>query len=217
MSAPQKATIQEVAAASKPYLRPTLIRYGSVAKLTVVPMKGWHRDEFFDQTGVKWVNPSPNLRNVEEATLYPGLGMIEGTNVSVGRGTDTPFEVVGAPWIEAAALAQYLNARELDGVRFVPVRFTPHSSEYAGEACGGVNVVVTERNALDAPEMGLEIAAALLKLYPNQYKPASLDTLMVSKASLDALVGGEDPRRIAEDWQDADEQFMLIRAKYLIY
>jgi len=187
------------------------------AKLTVVPMRGWQRGDWFDATGEVWVDPSPNLRSLNEAALYPGVGMIEATNISVGRGTDTPFEVVGAPWIEPAALAQYLNAREIDGARFVPVRFTPRSSEYAGEPCGGVNLVVTERNALDAPEMGLEIAAALLKLYPGKFKAAGLDTLMMSKASQSALEAGEDPRRIAEEWQDADEKFKTIRAEYLIY
>jgi len=190
---------------------------GIGARLSVVPMQGWLRGDWFDSTGELWTNPSPNLRSVNEATVYPGIGMIENTNISVGRGTDTPFELVGAPWIDPAAVAAYLNARELDGARFVPVRFTPESSEYAHQLCGGVNIVVTNRDALDAPEMGLEVASALQKLYPNDYKIAELDTLMVSKQSLDALVAGEDPRRIAEDWQDADERFIALRAKYLLY
>ena len=187
------------------------------AKLTVAPMQGWQRGDWFDATGETWVSPSPNLRSLNEAALYPGVGMIEGTNISVGRGTDTPFELVGAPWIDPQALAQFLNEREIDGVRFVPVWFTPQSSEYAGQRCGGVNLVVTERNALDSPEMGLEIAAALLKLYPGQYKMAGLDALMVNKSSFEALAAGGDPRRIAEDWQDANKSFNEIRAKYLIY
>jgi uncharacterized protein YbbC (DUF1343 family)/CubicO group peptidase (beta-lactamase class C family) len=187
------------------------------AKLTVIPMEGWLRGDWFDSTGEVWINPSPNLRSLNEATLYPGVGLIEATNISVGRGTDTPFELVGAPWIDPATLAGYLNAREIGGVRFVPVRFTPLSSAFANQACVGVNMVVTDRNALDAPEMGIEIASALLKLYPSQYKIAGLDTLMVNKSSLDALTAGEDPRRIAEDWQDADEKFITLRAKYLLY
>ncbi len=105
-------------------------------------MQGWQRGDWFDSTGMVWVNPSPNMRNLTEAVLYPGVGLIEATNVSVGRGTDTPFEVVGAPWVDAGELARYLNAREIGGVRFVPVRFTPVSSEYAGRVCGGVNIVV---------------------------------------------------------------------------
>jgi uncharacterized protein YbbC (DUF1343 family)/CubicO group peptidase (beta-lactamase class C family) len=187
------------------------------ARLTVVRMEGWMRGDWFDSTGQVWTNPSPNMRSLNEATLYPGIGMIETTNISVGRGTDTPFEIVGAPWIDATVLARYLNAREIGGVRLVPTRFTPSSSTYANQLCGGVNILVTDRNALDAPEMGLEIVSALLKLYPTQYKVAGLDTLMVNKASLDAVARGEDPRRIAEGWQDALEDFGKIRAKYLLY
>ena len=175
------------------------------------------RGDWFDSAGREWVNPSPNMRSLNEATLYPGVGMIEETNISVGRGTDTPFELVGAPWIDALTLSQYLNARELGGVRFVPVHFTPTSSNYANELCAGVNLVVTDRNALDAPELGAEIASALLKLYPTQYKIANLDTLMVNHASFEAIASGEDPRRIAEEWQDSIAQFQSLRAKYLLY
>lgn len=187
------------------------------AKLDVVRMEGWMRGDWFDSTGEMWVNPSPNLRSLTEATLYPGLGMIETTNISVGRGTDTPFEVVGAPWIDAKTLADYLNRREVDGVRFVPIQFTPTAAKYANEKCGGVNVVVTDRDSVDAPELGIEIVAALQRLYPEQFKIAGLDTLMRNKAALGALVAGEDPRRIAEDWQDADDNFMVQRKKYLLY
>jgi uncharacterized protein YbbC (DUF1343 family)/CubicO group peptidase (beta-lactamase class C family) len=190
---------------------------GIGAKLTVVSMEGWMRGDWFDSTGGLWINPSPNMRSLNEATLYPGIGMIEATNISVGRGTDTPFELVGAPWIDPFALSQYLNAREIGGVRFVPVRFTPNSSNYSNQACGGVNIIVTDRNALDAPEMGVEIAAALQKLYPDYYKIANLDTLMVNRASFQAIAAGEDPRRVAEDWQDGIEQFEKLRAKYLLY
>jgi uncharacterized protein YbbC (DUF1343 family) len=190
---------------------------GIHAKLTVVQMEGWQRGDWFDSTGIMWVNPSPNLRSLAEAELYPGLGMIEGTNISVGRGTDTPFEVVGAPWVKAEELARYLNGREIDGVRFVAERFTPASSEYAGQECGGVNILMTDRNALDAPELGVEIAAALWKLYPAQYKLDGLDRLAVNKATVDALMQGEDPRRIADDWRPALEKFAAVRGKYLLY
>jgi uncharacterized protein YbbC (DUF1343 family) len=135
----------------------------------------------------------------------------------VGRGTDTPFELVGAPWIDSRALATYLNARDISGVRFIPIEFTPESAVYAHEKCRGVQIVVTERNSLDAPELGLEIASALLTLNPASYKPGAVDTLMVNKASLDALAAGEDPRRIAEQWREALERFEELRTKYLIY
>jgi uncharacterized protein YbbC (DUF1343 family)/CubicO group peptidase (beta-lactamase class C family) len=187
------------------------------AKLSVVKMEGWLRGDWFDSTGRVWINPSPNMRSLTEAELYPGIGMTEGANISVGRGTDTPFELVGAPWIDAARLAGYLNAREIDGVRFVPVNFTPNSSNYANQACGGVNIIVTNREALDGPELGLEIAAALEHLYPNDFKIAGIDVLMRNKATLDALTAGGDPRRIAEDWQDALKNFESVRSKYLLY
>lgn len=187
------------------------------ANLTVVPMEGWMRGDWFDSTGQMWINPSPNMRSLTAATLYTGIGMIEGTNISVGRGTDTPFELVGAPWIDALALSAYLNARQIDGVRFVPLHFTPTASIYANQSCGGVNIIVTSRDSLDAPELGLEIAAALAHLYPNQFKAPALDGLMRNKASLGGLVAGEDPRRIAEDWQDAASTFMTERTKYLLY
>jgi uncharacterized protein YbbC (DUF1343 family)/CubicO group peptidase (beta-lactamase class C family) len=187
------------------------------AKLTVVPMEGWMRGDWYDSTGMVWIDPSPNMRSLTEATLYPGIGMIEGSNISVGRGTGTPFELLGAPWVDPAALAQYLNERAISGVRFIPVHFTPNASIYANQKCGGVSVIVTDREALDAPELGLEIASALHHLYPDQYKVAALDGLMRNKATLDALIDGQDPRRIAEGWQDALDIFKPLRAKYLLY
>jgi len=187
------------------------------ARLTVVAMEGWQRGDWFDSTGLAWVNPSPNLRSVTEAGLYPGVGLIEGTNVSVGRGTDTPFELLGAPWMKGRQLASYLNARGIAGVRFVPVTFTPTASNYAGQTCEGVNLVLTERNALDAPELGIELAAALRKLYPADFKLERMTELLVNQAAYDGLVAGKDPRRIAQDWQEELEKFELVRKKYLIY
>ena len=190
---------------------------GIGARLSVVPMAGWMRGDWFDSTGQLWTNPSPNMRRLDEAILYPGIGMIEATNLSVGRGTDTPFAVVGAPWVVPEDLARYLNARQIAGVRFVPVRFTPDGSKYNGEVCGGVSLMLTDRDALDAPELGVEIAAALLALYPGQYKIEGLDSLMVNQATFAALGRGEDPRRVAEDWRVPLEQFQAVRAKYLLY
>jgi uncharacterized protein YbbC (DUF1343 family)/CubicO group peptidase (beta-lactamase class C family) len=187
------------------------------AKLTVVPMEGWQRGDWFDSTGLEWVNPSPNLRSVTEAALYPGVALIEGTNVSVGRGTDTPFEVVGAPWIKSREMAAYLNSRGIAGVRFVPVAFTPTAAVYGGVKCEGVNIVLTERNAVDAPELGMELAAALRKIYPADFKMERMAELLVNQAALDGLVAGKDPRRIAQDWQEELEKFEVVRKKYLIY
>ena len=187
------------------------------AKLTVVPMEGWQRGDWFDSTGLEWVNPSPNLRSVTEAALYPGVALIEGTNVSVGRGTDTPFELVGAPWIKSKEFAAYLNSRGIAGVRFVPVTFTPTASVHSGQACQGVNIVLTDRNGFDAPELGIELAAALRKLYAADFKIERMSELLVNKATFDALAAGQDPRRIAQEWQDDLEKFQTIRKKYLIY
>jgi uncharacterized protein YbbC (DUF1343 family) len=187
------------------------------AKLTVVPMEGWQRGDWFDSTGLGWVNPSPNLRSLTEAMLYPGVALIEYTNVSVGRGTDTPFEVVGAPWVKGRELAAYLNARGIAGVRFVPVTFTPAAAVYSGQKCEGVNLVLTERNALDAPELGIELAAALQKLYPANFKIGRVAELLGNQAAFDGLMAGEDPRRIAQDWQEELQKFEVMRQKYLIY
>lgn len=187
------------------------------AKLTVVPMQGWMRGDWFDETGLEWVNPSPNLRSVNEATLYPGVALVEGTNVSVGRGTDTPFEVLGAPWINARELSSYLNARQIPGVRFVPVTFTPTSSNYSGQACHGVNIFVTSREFLDSPELGFELAAALHVLYPEQFHIEKMAEIVANETVLTSLLHGEDPRRISLDWQDELQNFRKVRERYLIY
>jgi uncharacterized protein YbbC (DUF1343 family) len=180
-------------------------------------MEGWQRGDWFDSTGLVWVNPSPNLRSVTEVALYPGVAIVEGTNVSVGRGTDTPFELLGAPWMKSKELATYLNGRGIAGVRFVPVTFTPTSSNYSGQQCQGVNIVVTDRNGFDAPELGMELAAALHKLYPADFKIERMTELLMNQSVYDALLAGQDPRRIAQDWQDGLQKFQKVREKYLIY
>jgi uncharacterized protein YbbC (DUF1343 family)/CubicO group peptidase (beta-lactamase class C family) len=187
------------------------------ARLEVVAMEGWQPGDWFDSTGVGWVNQSPNLRSLTEATLYPGVAMIEGTNVSVGRGTDTPFEVLGAPWMKSRELAAYLNGRDIQSVRFVPIVFTPSSSNYADERCEGVNLILLDRNTLESPELGIELASALHKLYPNDFKLERMSDLLVNQGVLDAIGAGEDPRRIAEDWQERLEEFVRLREKYLLY
>jgi uncharacterized protein YbbC (DUF1343 family)/CubicO group peptidase (beta-lactamase class C family) len=188
------------------------------ARLTVIRMKGWQRGDWFQSTGESWVNPSPNLCNLQEAILYPAIGLIETTNISVGRGTDTPFEQIGAPWIEQRDLAQDLNKRYLPGVRFVPVSFTPQAPyPYAGQICNGVGIIVTNRNIVDTPELGLEIASALHKLYGSKYQLAKIDNLLANASVLHALQNGEDPQRIAEDWQPSLQHFELVRKSYLLY
>jgi uncharacterized protein YbbC (DUF1343 family)/CubicO group peptidase (beta-lactamase class C family) len=187
------------------------------ADLTVVEMKHWARGTWFDQAGLPWVNPSPNMRNLIQATLYPGIGAIEWTNISVGRGTDTPFEQVGAPWIDGVKLAEALNARRLPGISFYPVAFTPTSSKYANEECRGVFLVVTDRQALRPVRVGLEIASALSRLHRDRFDLGKSDKLLGSQDTLARLRAGEDPERIAASWAADEAKWRLLRAKYLIY
>jgi len=192
--------------------------YALHAPLIVVAMQGWQRGDWFDATGLTWTNPSPNLRSLPEAILYPATGLIETTNVSVGRGTDTPFQYVGAPWIDGRTLAQHLNARFLPGIRFVPVSFTPQPPyPYAKQLCHGIELVVTGRNVLDTPELGLEIATALHKLYPEQYQLDKIETLLANREVLHDLETGRDPERMDEDWQQALQGFLKKRKSYLLY
>jgi uncharacterized protein YbbC (DUF1343 family)/CubicO group peptidase (beta-lactamase class C family) len=188
------------------------------ARLTVVAMQGWQRGDWYDSTGLTWVNPSPNLRDLEEATLYPALGFVETTNISVGRGTDTPFELFGAPWIDGRKLAQYLNNRFLPGVRFIPVDFTPERPyPYAGQLNHGVRVLVTDRNVLDSPELGIEIASALHKLYPQEYQLEHIATLLANGHILEQLTSGVAPAQIADEWRSSLEAFEAKRKLALLY
>jgi uncharacterized protein YbbC (DUF1343 family)/CubicO group peptidase (beta-lactamase class C family) len=187
------------------------------AKLHVIKMRDWQRTDWYDETGLAWVNPSPNLRNPTEEVLYPGVAMAEGTNVSVGRGTDSPFEILGAPWIDSRNLSAYLNAREIQGVRFVPVDFKPSASSFSGHLCHGVQIVLIDRQALDPTELGVELAAALWKLYPDVFQLEKTLPLIGARWVLKAIKAGKDPRRIVYEWQDALEQFRTLRSKYLLY
>jgi len=188
------------------------------ADLTIVPMKNWRRDEWFDETGLPWINPSPNMRNMVAATLYPGIGAIEGTNISVGRGTDTPFEQIGAPWIDGVALAAALNARDLPGVRFYPVTFTPAPhAKLEGQSCQGVFIIVTDRDRIAPVRVGLEIASALSRLHGQQFKLEDALTLFGSAAVLAKIRAGEDPASIAASWSGDEAGWRRLRAKYLLY
>jgi uncharacterized protein YbbC (DUF1343 family)/CubicO group peptidase (beta-lactamase class C family) len=187
------------------------------ARLRVIPMQGWLRGDWFDSTGIVWINTSPNLRSVNEAELYTGVALVEGTNVSVGRGTDTPFEVMGAPWIDPRVYSDYMNARLIPGVRFVPVTFTPVSGPYQNQLCKGVNIIVTDRTVLDAPEMGIELAAALKKLYPDNWKMEHMISALSNQQVFDQLAAGDDPRSIAQGWQEDLDKFKELREKYLLY
>ena len=187
------------------------------ARLTVVPMKGYRRDMWFDETGRPWVNPSPNLRSLTQAVLYPGVALSEASNVSVGRGTATPFELLGAPWIEAERLADELRARNVPGVDFSAVRFTPASGPYTGQTCEGVWLRVVDRDRLDSVGMGVEVLSTLYRLYPTQFQIDRALTLLGSRAALLAIKEGQDPSTVAAAWQAGLERFHPTRALYLLY
>ena len=185
--------------------------------LRVVQLEGWRRAQWFDATNLTWVNPSPNMRSLTEATLYPGVGLLETTNVSVGRGTDTPFELVGAPWLDGQKLAAYLNARQIAGVRFVPVRFKPTTSVFQGEECNGVNIIVTDRARFESVRAGLEIAVAFRRLYPNEWQADKYLRLLANAATLARVMRGDAPEEIIRAWQPALEEFRRARARVLLY
>jgi uncharacterized protein YbbC (DUF1343 family)/CubicO group peptidase (beta-lactamase class C family) len=186
------------------------------ADLTVIPLENWRRDLWFDQTGLPWTNPSPNMRNLVEAALYPGIGLLESA-LSVGRGTDTPFEVVGAPYADDLQVADELNRSGLRGVRFVPIQFIPQSSVHQGQLCRGVSIVLTDRDGCDVVDIGLEIAEVFYRLYPSEFKPEKLEHLLVHPATLEAIKANKPLSEIRASWQNGLEQFRKTRAKYLMY
>ena len=190
---------------------------GIAVDLEVVPMRDWERGAWYDETGLSWLNPSPNLRTVAQATLYPGIGAIEGSNLSVGRGTDTPFERVGAPWVNGVELAEALNARRLAGVRFYPVEFTPTTSRYVGVPCGGVHLVITNRRLLRPVRVGLEVAAALYRLYPERFEIDAVARLLGSRDTVERIKAGDDPAEIAEGWSAGERAWQDRVASFLLY
>jgi len=187
------------------------------ADVRVIKMEGWRRSMWFDETNLTWVNPSPNMRSLTEATLYPGVGLLETTNVSVGRGTDTPFEVVGAPWIQGDQLADYLNQRSIPGVRFVPLRFTPNASVFKDQQCGGVNIIITDRALFRPLPTGIEMALALRKLYPNEWQVDKYLRLLVNADTLERVKRGENAKDIIDSWSAGLQEFRRARAEILLY
>ncbi|HXJ82183.1 MAG TPA: exo-beta-N-acetylmuramidase NamZ domain-containing protein [Candidatus Methylomirabilis sp.] len=185
--------------------------------VTVAPLQNWQRGQWFDQTGLPWVSPSPNIRSLLEALLYSGIGLLEATNLSVGRGTDTPFEVVGAPWIKAQELADAMNERDPGGVRFQPIYFTPTSSVYAGQGVAGVKLEVTDREAIRPVTVALTLGRELVDRYPTQFRPEAIQNLLVNRATIWSFLRGEPLSRI-RSWAEAGRtSFLQRRASYLIY
>lgn len=184
--------------------------------LRVIPCENWSRDQYWDATSLLWVNPSPNMRSLNQAVLYPGMGLWEMTNLSVGRGTDTPFEWLGAPWIDGVALARDLNAQQLPGVRFVPITFTPQSSKYAGQTCGGIEVIVTDRSQFASVDCGIAIGVALKQRFP-QWETRELNRLLGNRQVADAVLAGQRWDEIKTLWQAVLSEFRERRRAFLLY
>lgn len=190
------------------------------AKLTVVKMTGWRRSDWYDDTGLLWVNPSPNLRSLAQATVYPGLALLEGTNVHLKGPSEPPFVRFGAPWIKGQALAAYLNARAIPGAKFMPVAYVPVGDDqykFSGQRVEGVEIIVTDRTVLDVPQLGVEAVSALWKLYPNTFQIDGIERLLLNTAVFDRIKAGADPRAVAAGWQPELERFKAQRQKYLLY
>jgi uncharacterized protein YbbC (DUF1343 family) len=185
--------------------------------LHVIAMKNWHRNYFFESTGIKWIPPSPNLRTTKGSILYPGIEILQNAGVSVGRGTQTPFEEFGAPWLSGDDVASALNERHLPGLHFTAQPFIPIVGLYSGERCGGVAVRITERGAVRSMRMGLEIAMTLHRLYPQQFDPEKLLLLIGSADTIQQLQAGVAPEKIVASWAASLSTFGQIRRKYFLY
>ena len=191
--------------------------WGIHGDLTVVPMENWRRRMWYDQTGLRWVNPSPNLRNLTAATLYPAICLLEATNVSVGRGTDRPFEQLGAPWMDGLKLAEALNGRHLPGLSFIPVEFTPQASTFKGQNCRGVQIVLTDRERFKTMRSGVTIVWVIRNLFGTSFQSSKVEKLLQNKEAMVAIAQAKDPRVIESVWQSSLQKFKLLRLKYLIY
>jgi uncharacterized protein YbbC (DUF1343 family)/CubicO group peptidase (beta-lactamase class C family) len=186
-------------------------------RLQVIPMQHYARDAWYDETGLPWVRLSPNLRTLAQATLYPGVAVVEGANLSVGRGTDWPFELLGAPWIDGGLLASELSRRDIPGVRFVPAAFTPTADRYRNQPCQGVRLLLVDRRVFDAGRLAVELEAALYRLYPTRFEIERTLSLLGSESVLQAIKAGKDPIAITRNWQLSLQAFLSLRAHYLLY
>lgn len=191
--------------------------WGIHADLLIVPMEGWRRGMWYDQTGLPWVNPSPNLRNLTAATLYPAVCLLESTNVSVGRGTDQPFERFGAPWMDGRKLAAALNARHLPGLSFMPIEFTPQNSTFTGQRCQGVQILLIDRERYKPMRSGVTIVWMIHQLYGDSFQLAKVERLLQNHQAMVAIERASDPKQIEMVWRSSLKVFEELRLKYLIY
>ena len=195
------------------------LKDGVKADLMVIPMKGWRRSMWYDRTGLKFIKPSPNMVSLEAASVYPGLCLLEGTNVSEGRGTPMPFTQFGAPWIDSESLAAELDKLNLSGIRFRPVSFTPVSSKYRDQRCKGVKITVTNRDLLEPYWGGILIVNKIYQMYPNdfQWRASHFDRLCGTSAIREAITNRSSIEKLREEWQADLKSFLKIRHKYLLY
>jgi uncharacterized protein YbbC (DUF1343 family) len=187
------------------------------ADLHVVELKGWRRSHYFFDTGLLWVNPSPNMRSLVAALFYPGVCLLEQTNVSVGRGTDRPFELVGAPWIEPRRFAAALDLAQVPGVKYVPLYFTPTAGTHQGSKCGGVSIVLIEPGKVDSVLLGLTMASVLNGLYPGEFKIDSMLDLLGNVEALKMLKAGRPPAEVLTSGDSDLREFLVKRQKILLY
>jgi uncharacterized protein YbbC (DUF1343 family) len=189
------------------------------AKLTIIPMKGWRRRMWYDQTGLRFIKTSPNMPDIKTAAIYPGLCLLEGTNVSEGRGTNMPFRQFGAPWIDSKLLAERLNALNLPAMRFEPVSFIPTSSKYKGKECNGVRILVSDRDKLEPYFSGIKIVNEICRMYPEQFewRASHFDRLCGTSKIRNAIKGNLPLDALQNKWRKKLESFLKIRAGYLIY
>jgi len=185
--------------------------------LQIIEVEGWNRKDYFDATGLQWVNPSPNMRNLNEAVLYPGIGLLETTNLSVGRGTDTPFELFGAPWLDGQLLANNLNGLNLPGVKFTAITFTPDASKFENELCAGVGITITDREQFQSVRSGIEIAVKLRELWGDKWQTKRYIRLLTNQRVFDAIVGGQSYTEILVIYSDELSEFLKRRQAFLIY
>lgn len=207
--------------ALKPPGSPAPVSAPPASHLTIIPMQNWTRNQFFADTHLPFTPPSPNMKTLAATILYPGIGLIEQTNISVGRGTDTPFENIGAPYINAAELTAYLTARNIPGITFTPTTLTiaetPEKYPSHGQTIPAIHFTITDRTALDTPELGIEILSALHHLYPTQFQLDKAGYLLASPATLASIKSNTDPRDIAVTWLPALQKFRTDTAPYLLY
>ncbi len=189
---------------------------GLKLNLIIIGISGWKRDQWFDETGLPWTNPSPNMRNLRAAILYPGIGLLESA-ISVGRGTDTPFEVIGAPYINDVEFTTKLNRYKLNGVKFIPIIFTPNASLFKDTQCKGASIIITDRDKMSSVDIGFTIALTLHRMYPQQFDLKKLNTLLLDNKLILAIQENKTLDELKFLWKPALEEFKKRREKYLIY